>query len=99
MKVRGPKSEQSAADGKAAFEDVVSGRGYIRDDLTELLRGIGGCEVELGLPCDPFFGVGAGRETQQPNHCAGDKYGCGKVDQSWLQLCVAGVAEFFQGHG
>ena len=93
VQVRGPKSEQSAADGQAAFEDVVSGRWYIGDDLTELVRGIGGCQIELGLPGDPVFGVGAGRETQQPNHCGSDKYGCGKVGQFGLQLCVAGVAE------
>ena len=73
MKVRGPKSEQSTPDGQDAFEHAVSWRGHIRDDLTELLRGIGRCEVELGLPCDPVCGVGARRETQQPNHCGSDK--------------------------
>ena len=62
MKVCGPKSEQSAADGKDTLKEGVSWRWYIGQNLGEGVRGVGGGQVERLLALEAGLGRGAGHE-------------------------------------
>ena len=73
MKVRGPQSKESAADGKEPLEDIGCRWWNIRDDLGQGAMSVGGREIESLLPLETLFGGGAGHEWQRPNH-----YGCDK---------------------
>jgi len=55
VKMRGPKSEQSAPDGQDAFEDSANRLRDIGQDLLGGRRAVRGRQVELLLPLETRF--------------------------------------------